>query len=123
VADPRASGRSVRVVLAGLVPATPIVPRATRANNRCDTAFGGRYRIPGTVKIDNSPGANIPVRRQVRLFDKQFGRLVRETYSDALTGAYSFDYLAPVKYFVVTHDYTGFYNAVVADDITPEPMP
>lgn len=95
--------------------------RAGRSFYRYDSIDGGRYRIIGTVAIDDSP--DIPLRRQVRLFDKRTGRLVRETWSAEGTGAYAFEYIANRAYFVITHDYVGFYNAVVADGITPELMP
>lgn len=120
MADPRAPAFSARVVLPGLT-LGPIVPRVTSASVRVDLYFGGRYRIVGDVAIDDTP--DVPVRRQVRLFDKVTARLVRETWSAPGTGAYAFDYIANGRYFVVTHDYLTFYNAVVADNLTPELMP
>lgn len=86
-----------------------------------DSRDGGGYRVPGTVAIDGTP--DVPTRRQVRLFVKKEARLAREVWSDAVTGAYSFDNIKLQPYFVVTHDYLGFYDAVIHDAITPEPMP
>jgi hypothetical protein len=47
--------------------------------------FAGRGRISGTVKDKGTP--NMPVRRRVRLYQDRDGLLVRETWSDATTGA------------------------------------
>ncbi len=84
-----------------------------------DEYDGGALQISGTVMLDDTP--DVPVRRKVRLFEKQSGRLVRETFSDPVTGAYSFDRLKYQKYFVVSHDHALEYNAVIKDEITPEP--
>lgn len=78
----------------------------------------GLYFISGTVKIDDTP--DIPVSRLVRLYRKSDGALMRETWSDAVTGAYRFDNLANITYFVLSHDHTAVYNAVIKDAITPE---
>ena len=43
----------------------------------------------GTVK-ESTPPANTPLRRKVQLIDESTRLLVRETWSDALTGAYDF---------------------------------
>jgi hypothetical protein len=86
-----------------------------------DVRDGGAYRVAGTVAISGTP--DTPVRRQVRLFSKREARLVREVWSDAATGAYSFDNIKYQSYFVVAHDYLTFYNAVIKDAINPEPMP
>lgn len=87
-----------------------------------DFEFGGFGRIAGTVKKDASP--DLPVKRRVRLHRETDGLLVREVWSDAATGAYSFDYIDETKvYTVITYDYLHDYRAVIADNITPEPMP
>jgi hypothetical protein len=87
-----------------------------------DFEFGGFGRIAGTVKEDGSP--DVPVRRRVRLHREQDGLLVREVWSDRVTGAYSFDYIDATKqYTVITYDYEHDYRAVIADNITPEAMP
>ena len=44
--------------------------------------------------------------------------------SDAITGAYSFDYVDMTrKYTVISYDHTGIYRAVIADNQTPELIP
>lgn len=84
--------------------------------------LGGAGRIAGTVRNMGSP--DFPVWRRVRLFALRDARLVRETWSDPVTGAYQFDYINPaLKYTVVAYDHTGQYNAVVADNLAPELIP
>ncbi|MFN4325247.1 MAG: hypothetical protein ACK4FP_05105 [Azonexus sp.] len=85
-----------------------------------DTQDGGTFKVQGTVAIDATP--DIPVKRKVRLFCLQSGRLVREAWSDPVTGAYRFEYVRQGPWLVVSHDYTGSYNAVVADNILGESM-
>jgi hypothetical protein len=80
----------------------------------------GPYKIAGNVFVDDTP--DIPVRRKVRLFNLIDGYLAREVWSDALTGAYLFTGIALRDYFVVSHDHTGTYNAVIKDRVTPEPI-
>jgi hypothetical protein len=80
----------------------------------------GPYKIVGNVFVDDTP--DIPVRRKVRLFNLIDGNLAREVWSDAVTGAYLFTGIALRDYFVVSHDHTGTYNAVIKDRVTPEPI-
>jgi len=82
---------------------------------------GGTQRITGTVKSTGTP--NAPVFRRVRLHDQRSGRVISETWSDPVTGAYAFERIAPGPYFVIAFDHTQLYSAVVADNLTPEPMP
>jgi hypothetical protein len=83
---------------------------------------GGNGRIVGSVAIKGSP--NAPVQRRVRLFNEKTGVLVREVFSDPVTGAYEFLYVSmDHKYTVVTFDYDNNYRAVVADNITAEFVP
>lgn len=82
----------------------------------------GPYRIAGTVKEKSTP-SNMPLRRRVQLYAQRSGRLVREAWSDADTGEYSFDHIrGDLAYFVVSFDHTGFYRAVIADNLTPTAM-
>lgn len=84
-----------------------------------DMADGGDMHVYGTVTLV-ATGALLA--RKVRLYDKPSGRLLRETVS-AENGAYAFEHLRDGVYFVLAHDHTGNYNAVIADAVTPEPMP
>lgn len=82
-----------------------------------DVVDGGNYRVAGTVKMVNTPGAY-----RVRLFSKVGARLIREQWARE-DGEFSFDNIAFREYFVVSHDHTGTYNAVISDSIFPVEMP
>ena len=86
---------------------------------RRDIYDGGAYQITGTVEELGVYGAY-----QVRLFDRQSGRCIRETWS-AADGSYSFPYIAYRLrgYFTVAYDHgDNPLNAAIADFITPELM-
>jgi len=87
-----------------------------------DTFDGGAYRITGTTKNKAAP-SDLPVSRRVRLHEQSSGRIVRETWSDATTGAYTFAGLRLTAYYVVSFDHTNTFGGVIADNLTPEPMP
>lgn len=80
-----------------------------------DVADGGTLSVSGTVLIEGTP--QTPVRRRVRLHDHRTGRLVRETWSDAVTGAYAFTGIRPGTFYVVSHDFTLNFNAVIRDRV------
>lgn len=100
-------------------PAGPVLqPQALRL----DMQDGGMYRIYGTVK---KKATQAPLRRRVQLLHQRGSRLVRETWSDASTGAYSFDYIkgGPDElYFVCAFDHTNTDLAVIAEKLIPEAM-
>ncbi|MCB4362690.1 hypothetical protein KIH07_03030 [Hydrogenophaga taeniospiralis] len=76
----------------------------------------------GTTKNFGTP--NTPVRRRVRLHDQPTGRLLRETWSDAVTGAYQFTALRAGTFYVAGFDHTGLYGGVIETDIVlPTPAP
>lgn len=81
----------------------------------------GSYRITGTTQNKATP-SNLPVSRRVRLHEQISGRLVREVWSDA-SGAYAFNCIRLTTYYVVSFDHTGTFGGVIADNLTPEPMP
>lgn len=84
--------------------------------------FGGDGRISGDVVRYVPPDE--PVWRRVRLFTRRDGRLVRETWSDPITGAYSFDYISPdLEYTLVAYDHTGAYQAVISDNPVVDIIP
>lgn len=85
----------------------------------CDAEDGGVYRIAGTVAIDGTP--IVPVARRVRLFHRLSGRLVRETWSDAASGAFEFTGLRFGTYMVLAHDHTAAFEAVSADSVVDVP--
>ena len=78
----------------------------------------GTATLTGTVK--NFPAQ--PVARRVILIDERSGRVIRETVSDPLTGAYTFSELLPQnKYTVLAYDHTGVFSAVIADNLSATP--
>jgi len=83
-----------------------------------DQIYGGTGRITGTVTVKGTPA-----HRRVILLERKTHIVVRSTWA-AGDGTYSFDWLDPnLTYTIIAHDYTGQYNAVVADNVTPEAMP
>lgn len=87
-----------------------------------DLLHGGSGRITGTVKEVGTP--DHAVRRRVRLHRMIDGLLIREVWSDAVTGAYAFNNIDPTyKFYVVSHDHILNYNAIIKDNIIPESMP
>lgn len=97
-------------------------PKIAIANFTRDMEDFGLYRITGSVKEKALP-SNTPLRRRVQLFNERSGRMIREAWSDAATGNYTFDYIrGDATYFVVSFDYLQNYRAVVADNLTPEVM-
>lgn len=98
-------------------PATHALATRTHATGDLSDLGGAGY-IAGTVKVDSSP--DYPVRRRVTLLHERDGRVVRETWSDAVTGEYRFDGLNPaLRYIVIGHDHTRAFNADILAGITP----
>lgn len=79
-----------------------------------------QYRVRGTVTI-LATGASVPYPR-VRLYDRMaFTQAVQ--MRGGQDGSYAFEHLPNLRYFAIAFDDGGDYNAVVADDVMPEPMP
>lgn len=92
---------------------------ASQAKLLRDMQYGGRGQIVATVKEDHDP-LDLPVRRRVRLFRDRDGVMIRETWSDAVTGAYAFTEIDEnERYSVVAYDHLENYRAVIADRIQP----
>lgn len=84
---------------------------------------GGRGLITDTVKTKATP-ANTPTLARVRLVRDIDGKVVRETWSDPVTGLYTFNYFSEqFTYMVIAIHPTGVYRAVIADRLTPGLMP
>lgn len=76
----------------------------------------------GSTKKTGSP--LVPVRRRVRLHDQPTGRLLREMWSDPVTGSYQFTSLRAGTYYVTAFDHTGEYNGeIMTDVVLPTPAP
>ncbi len=82
---------------------------------------GGANRITGTTKTTGTP--QNPVRRRVRLHDQITGRLILETWSDALTGAYAFEHIREGTFYVTAFDHTAQFSGVIETDVQSESMP
>ena len=88
-----------------------------------DSVLGGIGVIVGLVELAANP-ENTKLKRKVRLHRDVDGMLVRETWSDAVTGAYAFAYIDPAyKYTAIAYDYEHNYRAEAADNLTPEVLP
>jgi len=86
-----------------------------------DAQFGGTGTLTGTVAEKSSP-TNIPWRRRVLLMDQRSQLIFRETWSDAVTGIYTFPGVKlGVPHTVLAYDYTGTYRAVIADNLQATP--
>lgn len=86
-----------------------------------DMQFGGKGRIVGTVKVKATP--NRAVRRRVWLLRERDAQVIRETWSDPVTGEYRFEYIDQTqRYTVLTYDYEHNFRSVVADNLQPELM-
>ena len=101
----------------GTIPVRPISRDLGAPITRRDTYFAGDGVIYGTVKEQGAP-ANVPLRRKVLLLDETTNIIMRETWSDAVTGAYSFASIdRSRRYTVITYDYAKNYRAVIADNL------
>jgi hypothetical protein len=77
----------------------------------------GPGSVVGTVKEYDTP-ANVPLRRRVRLYDEITRRMIRETWSDPVTGAFAFTNLDPARrYTAMAYDHEGIYRALVIDRV------
>ena len=91
-----------------------------------DIYRGGAGFVAGTVKErpKGAPeGSEVPVWRRVRLYDERRGACIAETWSDATTGAYRFDYVDMWRiYTVLSYDHNGVFSAEVASGVVPQEM-
>lgn len=81
-------------------------PKLLALQKSGDYIHGGKGFIAGTVEEKATP--NIPLRRRVRLHRDVDGMMVRETWSHATTGAYTFTDINPAyTYTVIAYPATG----------------
>ena len=113
---------SIQVVPSAGADAPYSGPRLLSVLKSSDFIHGGPGRITGTVEKKATP--NLPLRRRVRLHRDVDGLCVRETWSDAATGAYAFTDINPAyRYTAIAYDYEHNHRAVAADNLTPEVTP
>ena len=97
-------------------------PKLLSLQKSGDYIHGGVGVVTGTVEEKAIP--NLPLRRKVRLHRDVDGLMVRETWSHATTGAYTFTDINPAyTYHAIAFDYARNYRAVIADNLTPEVAP
>lgn len=83
-----------------------------------DLRFGGRGTIADSVLENGTP--DTPLRRKVWLMRDRDAQIIRETWSDAATGNYSFTNIDETqRYSVLSFDHLRNYRAVIADNLTP----
>ena len=109
------------VSIAGYVAPGPVRGVSSAAPVTIDLRHTGNRRIIGTTKNTGTPP--VPVGRLVRLHDQKTGEILRQVWSDATTGAYSFDSIRAGVFYVVSFDHTNTFRAVIADNLPSEPMP
>jgi hypothetical protein len=99
----------------------PVWARALRGSASArDTAFGGRGCIWGTTKIKGTP-SNLPTRARVVLLHQRSKLVARETWSDAVTGAFAFEDIDTQQQFLtLAEDAAGAYRPVAAHKLVPE---
>ena len=77
----------------------------------------GIGRVRSTVQEKGTP--NTPVHRRVRLVRECDGLVLREQWSDPVTGAYDFQFVDELQtYTVLSYDHTRNFRAVIADGLT-----
>lgn len=98
-------------------PTTGVAQARILATNRRASRGSGNFRVYGTVTVNGLPGA-----RRVALLDRKNLQPIQVVWS-ADDGSYAFNYVSAAEKIVLGLDYLRQYNAVVADAVTPEPMP
>lgn len=81
-----------------------------QAPMRWDAVDSGPFRFAGHVAFEGTP-VTYGMRR-VQLLTERGSRLVRETWSDPVTGAFAFEGVRGQKYRVYSDDYTGLWDPV-----------
>ena len=107
------TGRPTRI--SAYTPPTAVTTK-TASPTRLDLRDYGPVTLVGTVKRAGDP-TNVPLRRRVRLYDEIGRRLMRETWSDAATGAFTFENLPQGRFTAMTYDHENIYRALVIDNL------
>lgn len=85
-----------------------------------DLEFGGAGRIFGTTETKGTP-SNVPAKSRVLLLHQRSRLLVRETWSDPVTGEFSFEGLdVQQEFLALAEDAGGNFAAVAAQRLVPE---
>lgn len=110
-------------IAGGLAVSAPVpffsIEGTARAQVARDVEFGGQARIWGTTKIKGTP--NVPAKARVVLQHQRSKVLVRETWSDPVTGAFEFSGLdASQQFLTLAEDLAGNFRPVSANRLVPE---
>lgn len=104
---PGAVGRPQPVAYPGVLDRLPLF----------QNLYAGDGQITGTVKKKALPN-NLPMDRKVRLYHDRSGQLVAETWSDVVTGVYTFVGLKIGQFYTaLALDHTHTFRAVAADNL------
>jgi hypothetical protein len=88
---------------------------AQSLSQRLELIYGGAGVLVGNVKKQALP-ADIPISRKVRLYSDT--RLVRETWSEPVTGNFTFNELSKeCIYTAISYDYENNYRALISDKL------
>lgn len=124
---PTALNPPLAVVVAPPAPSYSGIAFRAPVRSQRDYFIGGDYagRIQGVTKEQATPTSpKVPVFRRVRLYRDFDGLLVREQWSNPVTGAFDFQLVdSAFTYSALAYDYNGNFRAVVADRVAPEAMP
>lgn len=114
-------GLAAKVVLGGN--GSTLRAQVLKGAHRLDYQRGGDGRVTGTVRTKGSP-TNPPIRALVRLYRDLDGAFIGQTWSDANTGAYTFDWVSMAyRYTAVAYHIERQLRAAAADNLTPERIP
>jgi len=95
----------------------PVAVTPNPAHTHINPFDYGTYSTPLPATTKNIGTPNAPVRRRVCLYDQLTGRILRELWSNALTGEYQFKALRVGTFFIISFDHTGTYNGEVVTGI------
>lgn len=114
---------SPSLVVAASAPLEPYAVVRSVVRLARDVQFGGPGRIFGTTKAKASP-SNLPTKARVVLLHQRSKLLVRETWSDPVTGDFVFEGLdVQQEFLALAEDAAGNFAAVAAQRLVPEAMP
>lgn len=101
------NGNTPLRIAPGAVSGYPVGKLRPMGTKNCDIYDGGNYTLDGYVTFSGTPA-----RRKVRVHLLSNGKVLREGWSDPVTGYYRFDNLKNQQYYVWSEDYLHVYDPV-----------
>lgn len=90
--------------------------------NSRDAYYGGKGFIKNTVKLNLTP--NIPAKKLVMLQDIKSGIIIRETWSDPITGEYEFKFINEFNFYnIIAQDHLYQWQTTATGPVKPTLMP